>query len=197
MSKSAALSAINFPNVLSLIRLGLALGLPVVAGMDRADLFFGMLFVALFTDAIDGWIARRLSQTSQLGIRMDSWSDLVLCFTVLLGVWLLFPELVRHEGIYVLILLVSYIIPTVVALVKYRRIPSYHTRIAKIAGVLTAVTGLILLLRGPSLPFRLVVLLVVIEAIEESAITVVLPQLTGNVPSLAEAYKIRSRDSAE
>ena len=61
MSKSVSASIITIPNLLSLIRLGLALGLPLVAWFDQPNLFFIFLFVALFTDAIDGWIARTLS----------------------------------------------------------------------------------------------------------------------------------------
>ena len=197
MTRFTSAFAWTIPNILSLIRLVLAGSLPVVAWFDRPKLFFILLFTALFTDAVDGWIARALSQTSQLGTRLDSWSDLVLSFSVPLSVWWLFPDLVRLEGIYFLTLIVSYLIPTLVALVKYRRIPSYHTRIAKVAGVLTGITGLLLLLGGPALPFHLVVFLVVVEALEETAITFVLPTLTGNVASFSAALKITRPGSQE
>jgi CDP-diacylglycerol--glycerol-3-phosphate 3-phosphatidyltransferase len=101
------------PNLLSIIRLGLALSLPLIAWYGKTGLFFMALVTALLTDAVDGWIARRFSQASPLGTKLDSWSDLTLSFTVPLSVWWLFPKVIYREIVFVGILIGSYITPTI------------------------------------------------------------------------------------
>ena len=179
-------------NILSGSRLVIAPILLCAAWFDDPRVFLSSLVIALATDAVDGWVSRRLNQTSELGTKLDSWGDLALCVCVPLGVWWLWPDLVRRESFFVAAVLVSYTAPGLFGLIKYRRVPSYHTRIAKIAAVLMGPSALILFLGGPAWPFRLSTFVVMIEALEEIAITALLPRWRSNVSGLAAALAIRS-----
>jgi CDP-diacylglycerol--glycerol-3-phosphate 3-phosphatidyltransferase len=175
------------PNLLSGGRLTLTPVLFALAWQERATAYLSCLAIALLSDALDGWLARRLEGKSDLGTKLDSWADIVLCLSIPLGVWWLWPDLVRHEAKFVGAVVACYAIPVLFALLKYRRLPSYHTWTAKLAGVLMGTGGLVLLAGGPAWAFHLAALAVLIEAIEEVAITAILPQRRSNVPSFWHA----------
>jgi CDP-diacylglycerol--glycerol-3-phosphate 3-phosphatidyltransferase len=196
--KQNLVTNLTIPNVLSIARLGIVLFLPVIAWHGEKISFLIFLILALVSDMLDGWLARALHQTSPMGAMLDSQADLVLCFTIPLGVWWLWPEVVQREILSVLVLLGSYTLPTIFALIKYRRLPSYHTIIAKIAATITSIGGMILLFNGPAWPIHIASGVVLLEALEEIAITFILPQWTSNVPSLANALHLsKNRDKLQ
>ena len=75
------------PNLLSIVRLVLV---PVYAvlyfsDMENANLIAGLLLIAsTMTDALDGWIARRFNQISDLGKILDPLADKLTQFSVML-----------------------------------------------------------------------------------------------------------------
>ena len=86
--------------------------------------------------------------------------------------------------------LFAFAVPTLVGLAKFRRVTSYHTRAAKAVAIVMG-AGLLLFL-GFDSPwlFQAAVILLLVEAIEEIAITAVLPQWRANVPSIFSALRI-------
>src|SRR6266404_2852992 len=85
-------------NGLSVLRIGLAPLLLVLASHGAAHAFTTCLALALLTDIADGKIARWLAQTSPLGARLDSWGDLLLYLSLPVCGVLLRPEFVRAEA---------------------------------------------------------------------------------------------------
>jgi CDP-diacylglycerol--glycerol-3-phosphate 3-phosphatidyltransferase len=77
----------SIPNLLSVLRIALAL--PVVlairsgSGTAAASLFL----VACATDALDGWLARRLRSLTPAGRVLDPLADKVLAASVALALW--------------------------------------------------------------------------------------------------------------
>ena len=192
----ATASTFTAPNLLSGGRLALTPVLFALAWQGRATAFLLCLAVALLSDTVDGWLARRLVGGSNLGTKLDSWADIALCLSVPLGVWLLWPDLVRREAGFVGAVVACYTVPALFAVLKYRRLPSYHTWSAKLGGVLMGTGGLILLAGGPAWAFHLAALAVVVEAIEEMVITAILPQRRSNVPSFWHALLMARRSRA-
>lgn len=173
----------NLPNALSLLRLLLA---PVMVGMAwraLSDVFLLLTFAAWITDALDGYLARRLHQCSELGARLDSWGDLAFYSALAVGAWWLWPERLRAEGIFVMLLVVSYLLPALIGLLKFRRLPSYHTRAVKVAAVITAAGVAALLLFDIRWPLRLAAVVCLYAALEEIAITTRLRRLRSDIPS--------------
>ncbi|HXH26251.1 MAG TPA: CDP-alcohol phosphatidyltransferase family protein [Vicinamibacterales bacterium] len=179
----------SLPNVLSTTRLLLVLVLLALAWFGYRGAFLACLAAALTTDAIDGFLARRFHLESPLGARLDSWADALLSWLTPLGVWWLWPDLVRREAPYVAAMILSYVVPSVAAYLKFGALPAYHTRLAKLAAVAMGAGGLILLLGGPAWPFRAATVLVVCEALEELAITAVLRAPRSNIASLGHALR--------
>lgn len=78
------------PNILSLMRLPLALLFPMVVG--NAVSAFAVLCAAGLTDVFDGWLARRNGQVTAVGAIVDPVADKVFAITVVL-------TLVLHQRI--------------------------------------------------------------------------------------------------
>lgn len=192
----AAASTFTAPNLLSGSRLALTPVLFALAWHGEATVFLVCLAGALLSDAVDGWLARRLARKSDLGTRLDSWADIALCLSIPLEVWWLWPDLVLREVEFIGVVVACYVAPTLLALMKYRRLPSYHTWMAKLAGVLMGTGGLVLLAGGPAWAFHLAAFAVFIEAIEEIAVTAILPRWRPNVPSFWHALMIARQGRA-
>ena len=79
----------NLPNALSVLRLLLAPVLLWAAHQGQRDLFLWSLGLALITDLLDGHLARRWGQTTELGVKLDSWGDLTTYAAMAAGLmWL-------------------------------------------------------------------------------------------------------------
>lgn len=56
-----------------------------------AGLAFGVFSIAALTDWLDGFLARALDATSDLGAKLDLWADKALVFAVLVGILTVYP----------------------------------------------------------------------------------------------------------
>ncbi len=149
----------TFPNSLCLLRLALAPVLLLLAWSGRHDLFIPVLISAFLLDAVDGPLARYLHQESELGPRLDTIADVAVYMILPVSTWWLWPEVIRREWVYVLLILISILAPMIAGFIKFRRATSYHTWLVKAAATVTAVSTLVMLLGGPELPFRMLCVL--------------------------------------
>ena len=69
---------------------------------------------------------------------------MAIYLTVPLCAWWLLPELIKEEALFVCIALIAYITPLMAAIIKFKRIPSYHTYGAKIAAILMSTAIIVL-----------------------------------------------------
>jgi phosphatidylglycerophosphate synthase len=180
---------LTLPNLLSALRLALAPVLGVLAWTGQPTAFLAVLAVALLTDCCDGWLARRLGQTTLLGTRLDSWGDLATWTLVPICAWWLWPDLVRREAGFIAAAAAAFALPIAAGLFRYGRLTSYHTWGAKLSAVLMGASALVLFLDGPALPFRVSAVVVVLAGLEEIAITATLREWRANVPSLWHARR--------
>jgi len=174
----------RIPNILSCYRIIAVPFLLYSAWTDDKNIFLGLLLTSLLTDAVDGYLARRLNCTSDIGTRLDSWGDMATYLSVPFCAWWLWPEILVKEATYVVIVITAYIIPLIAALIKFQRMPAYHTWGAKIAAVIMSISLFVLFVTGISLPFECAAVLQVIVACEEITITIQLSELRDNVQSL-------------
>lgn len=66
------------PNILSILRILMAVGFPFAA----ADLRFVILFMALFSEFLDGWLARKYNWVSASGQLLDPIADKLFTLSV-------------------------------------------------------------------------------------------------------------------
>lgn len=186
---------LTIPNLLSLLRIALSPLFLLAAFNGSRALFLALFALALVSDALDGYLARRLGQTSELGARLDSWGDCAVYCGAPPAVWWLWPEIVRAEAPFATLACLAFALPIAVGFGKYRRLTSYHTLGAKVAAVLLATTTPVLLLGGSGWPFRAAVLVLLAAEIEEIAITGILPQWRSDIRSFRHARRVLAETS--
>jgi CDP-diacylglycerol--glycerol-3-phosphate 3-phosphatidyltransferase len=155
---------------------------------EAFTLVFGL---ALLSDAVDGFLARRLHATTELGSRLDSIGDMVITATLPFSVFWLIPELIRDEMPFIVTALVSYLLPSAVGVLRFGRLTSYHTYGAKVCAVTVGLSLFVTFSGGPFWPFKLLIPLMVLEGLEELAITAVLPCWRADVHTIWHAWQIR------
>jgi CDP-diacylglycerol--glycerol-3-phosphate 3-phosphatidyltransferase len=180
----------NVPNALSCLRIALVPVLLALAWTGQSSAFVVTFGAAALTDALDGWLARRLGQTSELGARLDSIGDIALYFSLPLAAWWLWPDVVRAEAAWIAAAAVSVGFAILVGCFRFRRLPSHHTLAAKVVAATLPFAVLSLLLGYEGL-FHVAMAAQVLVAFEELAITLVLPFWTTPVPTFARALQLR------
>lgn len=175
---------LTIPNQLSLFRLVAAPFLLYLAWIGEAELFLVLLAISLVSDALDGFLARRWHQESELGTKLDSWGDLANYLLVPLCAWWLWPEIIRQEFMIFWLVVANFSVPLVIGVIKFRRIPSYHTWMTKFAAVVMVPAIYLLFLEITPWPFRIAAMIQLIMAIEELSITFYLKELESNVKSI-------------
>ena len=169
----------------------------VLAWNGATGTFLALFGVGLVSDVLDGALARRLGQESDFGARLDQWADFALWVSFPLGAWWLWPEIVRHEAPYVFLAIVCLLLPTAIAYAKYRAVPGYHTWSAKLDSVLMGIGVPLLLIFDLAWPFRVAALFLLVCAVDEIAITYLLPECRNDVPSVFHAARLRRRTASE
>lgn len=185
----------NLPNTLSALRIAAAPTLVLLGWLGATELFLTTLWMALLSDAADGYCARRSGQSSELGACLDSWGDWLLYAALPAGVAMLWPELARREMVWVGVALAVLVVPSAVGFLKFGRLTSYHTYLAKITGVLMAGGAVALLQWDYAGLFHLAVCFLAIEGVEELLITAELPAWRSDVRSFRSALRLAEADA--
>lgn len=194
--QSTKTSKLTLPNCLTGTRF---LAVPILlwlAWAGNRNAFLLMLAACFLTDVLDGFAARLTGQVSEFGAVLDSWADVTLYLTVSLGCWWLWPDMVRIEWLYVLMVVASCLLPALAGFCKFGCFTSYHTWLVKGAVAATGGTLFVLLLGGPAWPFRIAAITCMLAAIEEIGLTILLSGPKSNVRSIwwvLQAYK-RNKD---
>ena len=106
------------------------------------------LILAGLSDVADGYLARRLGQTSRRGARWDAIADTALMVSA--GAWLglLHPEIVRDNAALLAIAAMAYATSTSASLIAQGRLVDPRQLSSKVAGGLLYAFALITLLTG-------------------------------------------------
>lgn len=190
-------SVFTIPNIICFGRIvgSFVLLATAVAGWQIG---FVLLFVALsLSDWIDGKLARRLHQRSDLGARIDSLADSILYAALIGGALILNPDMITQEAAWIIAAIVSYALTTAAGLLKYGKVPSYHTYGAKACQWLALVAGVYVVMDWSPWPLRVTTIVGVLTNLEATAITLMLNQWRADVPSLLHVWKSRSHDAAK
>ena len=182
---------LNIPNILSLFRIIAAPFLLLTGWLEMPGLFFVLFGLMLLSDVLDGFIARILDQTSELGARLDSYGDILTYLSTPLAAWWLWPDIIKEELYYIIAVIIIYILPAFFALAKFGKLASYHTWITKVSAVLMSAGVVVLLGFENALLFHIAIYFLMIEMVENIAITIILPKPKSNIHSIWHAWKER------
>jgi CDP-diacylglycerol--glycerol-3-phosphate 3-phosphatidyltransferase len=173
------------PNVLSGAR---ALAVPVLLVLafgEHRTAFTWVLIPALLSDIFDGWIARTFALESQLGATLDSVADSLMLFVAVYGIWVFHPEVIRGHAWLCGIAVGLWALEDVLALVRYRRLSSFHTYLSKlVANLLGLFIGWLFLFGFVPWMLYLAAGTSIVASLEELALLKVLPQWRTDVHGL-------------
>ncbi len=195
MKNYAKSHVINLPNLVSLIRIFTAPALFYFAFTQQPNWFIGTLLFAVFTDVLDGFLARILHQITPLGSRLDSWGDFIIYATMAICAWVLWPDIILREKLYFIIIVLSFTLPVFISLIKFHSISSYHTWSVKLAVAITVISYVLLFTDLMTWPFRIAALFCLYAAIEEIAITLLIQQKMVDIRTVWQALRYKKDQS--
>jgi cardiolipin synthase len=173
-------------NGITLYRIIAAPILVVLVFTKQLDLFKWLLALSFFTDLIDGYLARKYKVVSILGSRLDSIGDDLTVLAAVIGLFVFKSEFVHEEREILMILFSLFVSQTVFALIRYGKISSFHTYLAKSAAILQGTFFILIFLLPEPLYFLFYTAVIVtgIELIEEIILVALLPKWEANVKGL-------------
>ncbi|MDM9632251.1 CDP-alcohol phosphatidyltransferase family protein [Robiginitalea aurantiaca] len=135
-------------------------------GMRYWFAFF--LLISYTTDAVDGYLARKLKISSSRGSQLDSLGDQLTLIVGLSGLLLFETNFIRENLLLIGLAFIPYLIQMAIAFRKYGKTTAFHTYLAKGSAVLQAVFIVWTLFFGPIYwLFYLMILAGILETLEE------------------------------
>jgi CDP-diacylglycerol--glycerol-3-phosphate 3-phosphatidyltransferase len=177
---------------LTLARVALAPAL-IVAGAHEAPGWLLALIVVLafVSDVLDGVVARRAGAVTALLRRADSLADTLFYLAVAWVLWRMSADALRPYRWLIVAALIGEMLAYSTALVKFRRVASYHARSARASGIalVSAIVPLFAWHSAVLVPIALIV--IVVSQLESIAITLLLGESRTDVSSLLVAWRSR------
>jgi phosphatidylglycerophosphate synthase len=185
----------NIPYLLIAFRLILA---PVVLllswnfGKDAAGFVILLMYLGLVSDILDGIIARRLGQSTEKLRRMDSQADLIFWLAIGISCWILYPDVIAENKMFVIALIVMECLCYLTSLIRFGKETSTHAFLAKMWGLTLLAAFTTLLATGTAgFAFYLCVVVGLISQADVILIVLILPRWQHDIPSSYHAWLIR------
>ena len=158
-----------------------------LAFTQQPNWYFGVLLFAVFTDIVDGFLARTLNQITEMGSHLDSWGDFVIYSTMAICAWILWPDIVKRELPYYIVMALSFTVPVFIGFIKFHSFTSYHTWSVKLAVFISVVAYFLLFSELIDWPFRVAALLCLYAAIEQTIITMLIHHVHVDIRTVWQA----------
>jgi len=194
-----AIAAIkHVPNAISLARLCCVPVLAWLAWSRAEQPFVWLTLAALFSDGVDGWVARRFDCISRLGSMLDSIADATLMSVIGYGTWAFHPVVFTEYGWLVALVVGLWLSEHALAFLRYGRPSSFHTALTRFGVAVFALFVTVMFVFGfqPWL-FFVTVAVSILAVAEQLAMLWLLPQWTPDLRGgLPEAWR-RTRVSRQ
>lgn len=176
---------LNIPNILSLYRLYSFPFVVIIILLGHENLFFYLICFSLFTDFLDGWIARRFNQASVIGATLDSLADTFLYFQAVIGLVFFKWQDFRPYLMIIIIFLVLLILADLYPWLKFGKFNNYHTYASKGGGYIKGLFFIFLFAVGFNRFFFYIVMITsIIGFVESLVITLILKESRSDVKGL-------------
>lgn len=135
---------------------------------DLRLIFTWFLLISYSTDAIDGYLARKLKITSPRGSQLDSFGDQITLIVGLIGLFYFENAFIKTNFVLIIIAFVPYIIQMIIAYFKYGKATAFHTYLAKLSAIVQSVFILCSLFFSPEYSlFYIMIAIGLLETFEE------------------------------
>jgi len=188
----------NIADWFSFYRIAAVPFLLILIWWNEREIFTWLLLVSYSTDAIDGFLARKLKITSARGSQLDSYGDQMTLMVGLIGLLIFETNFMKENYLLILIAFVPYILQMILAFRKYGKATAFHTYLAKLSAVIQGVFILWLLFFGPVYwLFYVMIILGVLETIEEITLIYLYDKWVAGVKGIYWALKDKRRLNIE
>ncbi len=127
---------INVPNALSISRIVL-LPFLILMVIQGKNMIFLMSYILLgSTDLFDGIVARKFDQKSEVGKTLDSVADLVFYLGSLFFIYVMFPQVVNGNAVFLIIFFMFFSMSFIVSTVRFGKPILMHTQLLRLNAVL-------------------------------------------------------------
>ena len=175
-----------FPFLLLLVLLG------------EREVFAWLLGISYATDAIDGFLARKLKISSARGSQLDSYGDQLTLTAGLIGLLIFETAFIRANIILIIIAFIPYILQMIIAFRKYGKATAFHTYLAKLSAMIQAVFILWLLFFGPVYwLFYAMIAIGILETAEEITLIFMYDKWVAGVKGIYWALRDKRRLTAD
>ncbi|MGQ1889482.1 CDP-alcohol phosphatidyltransferase family protein [Thermophagus sp. OGC60D27] len=189
----------TIPNLLSLYRL-LAFPWILYLIVTRKEALFGVfLVINLVTDILDGLLARILKQRTELGARLDSAADDLTYTLAILGIFVFKQEVMIPHLESFIIFVIFLVLPILLSLIKFGRLPSFHLYSTKAGGYIEGVFFILLFTKHFMEPYYyFMVIWGILASLEHMAIQAIIPEMQSDVKGLYWVLKeaLRQKDKS-
>ncbi|MEO9485223.1 MAG: CDP-alcohol phosphatidyltransferase family protein [Ekhidna sp.] len=181
---------LTLPDWLSLYRI-IAAPFLLILILLEARLYFGIfLLISFLTDALDGFLARRMNLVSQRGAQFDSIGDAITFAIGLIGIFCFENAFIIEQSGLIIFAFSFYILQLFIAYLKYGMPSSFHTYLAKISAICQAVFMLWIFFIGIEYwLFYLTIVLSILETVEEIMLIVWFSEWKSDVKGFFWVFK--------
>jgi CDP-diacylglycerol--glycerol-3-phosphate 3-phosphatidyltransferase len=184
----------NIADWFSFYRIASAPLLLVLIALDERQIFTWLLLMSYSTDAIDGYLARKLEITSPRGSQLDSIGDQVTLVVGLIGLFYFESQFITTNLVLILVAFVPYIIQMLLAFSKYGKATAFHTYLAKLSAIMQSIFILWSLFFSPNYSlFYIMIAIGLLETFEEITLIFMYDNWASDVKSIFWAIKDKRR----
>lgn len=182
----------QIPTLITLIRFPAAVGLMWDAKDGTASaLFLPLFIIAGLSDALDGFLARKLKATSVSGALIDGYADIALYTACLISACLIYPDILKQYALELIGLIFIQLVSWGFSLIKFGKMTSYHTYSAKIWGIMAVLSFLVVFGFNSGIIFPFMILAGFICNTEEILMTNIMPYWKAGILNYQMAKALR------
>jgi cardiolipin synthase len=188
-------AAVRWVNLITLYRIITFPLLLYLALRHDLDVFKWLLLASFFTDAIDGFLARKYKATSILGAKLDSIGDDLTVLAAAVGLFVFHFDFIKEEAVVFIVLFALFLFQVGLSFYRYKKISTFHTYLAKIAAVVTALFLLSVFFAGKIYYplFYAAAIITGIELVEEIILAAILKDYKSNVKGLYWVFRPKQK----
>ncbi|MDB4402950.1 CDP-alcohol phosphatidyltransferase family protein [Algibacter sp.] len=184
----------NIADWFSFYRIFAAPFLLLLIWLDLQLFFTWLLLISYSTDAIDGYLARKLKITSPRGSQLDSFGDQVTLIVGLIGLFYFETNFIKTNLVLILIAFIPYILQMGIAYFKYGKATAFHTYLAKLSAMLQSLFILWSLFFNPEyVLFYIMIIIGLLETFEEITLIFMYDNWASDVKGIYWAMRDKRR----
>ena len=184
----------NIADWFSFYRLAASPILLVLIWFLEREFFSWLLLISYSTDAIDGFLARKLKIASPRGSQLDSMGDQVTLAIGLIGLFVFENDFIKENIILIIIAFIPYLVQMIIAYFKYGKATAFHTYLAKLSAIMQSAFILWSLFFSPDYTlFYIMIAIGLLETFEEITLIFMYDEWASDIKGIYWALKDKRR----